>query len=85
MEHIVALDAGLSKYQPLKRIICYDDFDKGLNGWMDLHPNYVGNDFNTLRYSYVDKTQWGPLMLSSASFRFSGTHGSMDGTWSPSA
>jgi hypothetical protein len=82
MEHFVAFDPGLSKYQPLKRIICYDDFDKGLNGWMDLHPNYVGKDFNTLRYSYVDKTQWGPLMLSSASFRFSGTHGSMDGTYS---
>jgi hypothetical protein len=82
MEHLIALDAGLSKYQPLKRIICYDDFDKGLNGWMDLHPNYVGKDFNTLRYSHVDKTQWGPLMLSSASFRLAGTHGSMDGTYS---
>lgn len=82
MEHIIALDAGLSKYQPLKRIICYDDFDKGLNGWMDLHPNHVGKDFNTLRFSHVDKTQWGPLMLSSASFRLAGTHGSMDGTYS---
>ena len=82
MEHVIALDAGLSKYQPLKRIICYDDFDKGLNGWIDLHPNYVGTDFNTLRYSHVDKTQWGPMMLSSASFRLAGTHGSMDGTYS---
>lgn len=82
MEHVIALDAGLNKYQPLKKIICYDDFDKGLNGWMDLHPNYVGKNFNTLRYSHVDKTQWGPLMLSSASFRLSGTHGSMDGTYS---
>ncbi|SIN71743.1 DUF6772 family protein [Chitinophaga niabensis] len=82
MEHVIALDAGMNKYQPLKKIICYDDFDKGLNGWMDLHPNYVGKDFNTLRYSHVDKTQWGPLMLSSASFRLAGTHGSMDGTYS---
>lgn len=82
MEHVIALDAGLSKYQPLKKIICYDDFDKGLNGWMDLHPNYVGENFNTLRFSHVDKTQWGPIMLSSASFRFAGTHGSMDGTFS---
>lgn len=82
MEQVIALDAGLNKYQPLKKIICYDDFDKGLNGWMDLHPNYVGKDFNTLRYSHVDKTQWGPLMLSSASFRLAGTHGSMNGTYS---
>lgn len=82
MEHIIALDAGLSKYQPLKKIICYDDFDRGINGWMDLHPNHVGKNFNTLRYSHVDKTQWGPLMLSSASFRLAGTHGSMNGTYS---
>lgn len=82
MKHVIALDAGLNKYQPLKKIICYDDFDKGFNGWMDLHPNYVGKDFNTLRHSHVDKTQWGPLTLSSASFRLTGTHGSMDGTYS---
>lgn len=79
---MIALDVRFSKYQPLKKIICYDDFDKGLNGWIDLHPNYVGKDFNTLRYSYVDKTQWGPLMLSSASFPLAGTHGSMSGTYS---
>lgn len=82
MEHFVALDQGMSKYQPLRTIISYDDFDKGLCGWMDLHPNYVGKDFNTLRYSHVDKTQWGPIMLSTASFRLAGTHGSMNGTYS---
>ena len=82
MNHVISLDAGCNKFNPLSKIICYDDFDKGLCGWMDLHPNYVGKDFNTLRYSQVDKTQWGPIMLSSASFRFAGTHGSMDGTYS---
>lgn len=82
MEHIIALDSGLSKYQPLKKIICYDDFDKGMCGWIDLHPNYVGKDFNLLRHSQVEKTQWGPIMLSSASFRLAGTHGSMNGTYS---
>src|SRR3546814_11731415 len=81
MEHIIALDQGLSKYRPLKRIIAYDDFDKGLCGWMDLHPNHVGKDFNTLRYSHVDKTKWGPIMLSSASFRLAGTPCSMEGTY----
>ncbi|MES2416669.1 MAG: DUF6772 family protein [Bacteroidota bacterium] len=82
MNKVIALDSGLSKFRPLDKIICYDDFDKGMNGWLDLHPNYVGKDFNTLRYSHVDKTQWGPIMLSSASFRLVGTHGSMDGTYS---
>lgn len=79
---MIGTDYELHKFQPLKKIICYDDFDRGLKGWMDLHPNHVGKDFNTLRYSHVDKTQWGPVMLSSASFRFAGTHGSMDGTYS---
>lgn len=82
MKQVLALDAALSKFRPLETIISYDDFDKGLRGWIDLHPNYVGENFNTLRYSHVDKTQWGPIMLSSASFRFAGTHGSMDGTYS---
>lgn len=82
MDQVIALERGLSKFQPLKKIICYDDFDRGLNGWLDLHPNYVGKDFNLLRHSQVEKTQWGPIMLSSASYRFAGTHGSMDGTYS---
>lgn len=82
MKQIIALDQGLSKYQPLEKVITYDDFDRGMCGWLDLHPNYVGKDFNTLRYSHVDKTQWGPIMLSSASFRLAGTHGSMEGTYS---
>lgn len=82
MNSIIALDHEFSKFNPMKKIICYDDFDKGLNGWMDLHPNYVGKDFNTLRYSHIDKTQWGSIMLSSASFRFVGTHGSMSGNYS---
>lgn len=79
---VLMMDPGLSKYQPLQHIICYDDFDKGMNGWMDLHPNYVGQNFNLLRHSQIEKTQWGPLMLSSASYRFAGTHGSMNGTYS---
>ncbi|MFT4093212.1 MAG: hypothetical protein QM640_06195 [Niabella sp.] len=82
MHKMTGTNYELHKFDPLQRILCYDDFDKGQQGWMDLHPNYVGKDFNTLRYSHVDKTQWGPVMLSSASFRFAGTHGAMDGTYS---
>lgn len=82
MNSVIALDHEFGKFSPLNKIICYDDFDKGLNGWIDLHPNYVGKDFNTLRYSHVDKTQWGSIMLSSASFRLVGTHGSMNGNYS---
>lgn len=82
VQRVMMIDPGLSKFQPLNHILCYDDFDQGMNGWMDLHPNYVGENFNTLRFSQVEKTQWGPIMLSSASFRWAGTHGSMNGTYS---
>ena len=82
MPRVQMLDAGISRFQPLSHIICYDDFDKGMCGWMDLHPNYVGKDFNLLRHSQIEKTQWGPIMLSSASYRLAGTHGSMIGTYS---
>jgi hypothetical protein len=79
---VQVMDHGMSKFQPLSHIISYDDFDKGMSGWMDLHPNYVGENFNLLRHSQIEKTKWGPIMLSSASFRLAGTHGSMNGTYS---
>lgn len=78
---MLAYDGGLSKFRPLKHILCYDDFDRGLCGWVNLMPNYTLDDFG-VRDSIVEKTQWGPIMLSSATFRFPGTHGSMDGIYS---
>ncbi|MEC8992898.1 MAG: DUF6772 family protein [Candidatus Latescibacterota bacterium] len=29
----------LSRFSPLSRILCYDDFDEGLNGWCPLIGN----------------------------------------------
>lgn len=75
------LDYRLDKFQPLKHILCFDDFDNGLCGWTNLMPNYTLDNFG-VRDSVVEKTQWGPIMLSSGTFRFSGTHGSMDGIYS---
>lgn len=74
-------DYRLDKFQPLKAIISYDDFDNGLCGWTNLMPNYTLDNFG-VRNSIVEKTQWGPIMLSSGTFRFPGTHGSMDGIYS---
>lgn len=84
MNHInpvMAYDVGLSKFQPLQHILCYDDFDRGLCGWMDLKPNHTQEDFRALK-SIIDKTRWGPGMLSTASYGYAGTHGSMDGIYS---
>lgn len=71
-----------NRFQPLKRILDYSIFDKGFNGWMVLMPNFTeGPDFDTPP-SIVNKDQWPPVMLSSATFRFPGTHGSLSGTYS---
>ncbi|HML20288.1 MAG TPA: hypothetical protein PKD09_01490 [Aggregatilinea sp.] len=81
MNHTIAFPPGLSRFQPLPTILCYDDFDRGTNGWVDLKPNYRFEGFEP-RKGPLDLTRWGPTMLSSATFAFPGTHGSMDGTYS---
>ena len=81
MDHVYLYERGLSKYQPLKHILTYDDFDNGPCGWVDLCPNFTLPGFNA-RDSIIDKTKWGPIMLSTATFNYVGTHGSMEGTYS---
>jgi hypothetical protein len=67
----------LSRYQPMRRIICFDDFDEGINGWTELIGNYEGS-LDTLLPGYRDLR---PPMLSNISMWDSGTVGSMDGTY----
>jgi hypothetical protein len=68
-------------YAPLAHVISRDDFDDGMRGWLDLRPNFVDADFRP-RSREVDSEHWGSVMLSSATFPFSGTHGSATGTYS---
>lgn len=81
MERIVSYDGTLDRYSPLAHILCYDNFDTGLNGWIDLKPNFRFENFEPRRGT-VDLTHWGPTMLSSATYQYAGTHGSMTGTYS---
>lgn len=81
MNHTIVFDKGLANFQPLKRVLAYDDFDNGHCGWLDLKPNFVGENFKH-HESFIDHLRWGPPMLSTATFRFPGTHGSMSGTYS---
>jgi hypothetical protein len=81
MERTTDTYRGLDKFQPLRRILCYDDFDRGSCGWVDLTPNFTLENFSA-RPSIIDKTQWGPAMISTATFGYVGTHGSMDGIYS---
>ena len=45
MKPILSYPIGLSKFNPLDTILCYDDFDNGRQGWLDLKPNYRFADF----------------------------------------
>lgn len=68
-------------YNPLKNIIFADDFDKGYNGWIVLMPNFRQDKFDYYD-SFRGWKEWGPPMLSSATFQFAGTHGSLHGNYS---
>lgn len=72
---------AVSRYNPLARVLCADDFDRGHNGWLDLRPNFVKPGYRA-QSDEVDLVHWGPTMISSASFPRAGTHGSMSGTYS---
>ncbi|MDE5922159.1 MAG: hypothetical protein K2G79_01560 [Muribaculum sp.] len=71
-----------SRYQPLERIICYDIFNTGFNGWMTLLPNFTEYPDFDVPPTLVNKDQWPPVMLSSATYRYPGSHGAMSGTFS---
>jgi hypothetical protein len=83
-EHSAALrlallqaDPSLSRFDPLARIISFDDFDRGHCGWSQLVGNYEGS-LATLLPGYRDLT--GP-MLSTLSHWDGGSHGSFDGSY----
>ncbi len=74
---LLAADPRLSRFDPLPRILSYDDFDHGLQGWTALIGNYEDTldamlpEYQTLR---------GP-MLSNLSMWDTGTDGSAAGTY----
>lgn len=71
-------DVRLGKYSPLPRILCFDDFDEGMNGWCELVGNHAGN-LDQIRPIAKD---FRPPQLSTCTFFDIGTHGSVDGTYS---
>ncbi len=78
---MIGYGRGLEKFNPLEKVLVYDDFDLGLNGWLDLTPNFVHERYQS-QPSQVDLGSWGPSMLSAAPMRFAASHGSMEGTYS---
>lgn len=70
-------DPGLSRFDPLSRVIVYDDFDRGLQGWTSLIGNYEGS-LDAILPPYRDLR--GP-MLSNLSMWDTGSDGSMNGSY----
>ncbi len=76
MESLLA-NPRLSRFDPLERILCYDDFDAGLNGWTGL----IGNYEDSLDAMLPDYRDLRPPMLSNLTMWDTGTAGSMEGIY----
>ena len=70
-------DPRLSRFDPLDRILYYDDFDSGINGWSELIGNYEGS----LDAGLPEYADMRPPMLSNLTMWDTGTAGSMEGTY----
>ncbi len=81
MEHlmhaVLRADRRLSRFDPLPRILFYDDFDEGLQGWTTLVGNYE-DDIDRMHPGYQQITA---PMLSNLSHWDCGSHGAMSGTY----
>ena len=49
-------DPALSRFDPMRRIICFDDFDRGLCGWTQLVGNYE-HTLDSMHPGYAQHTQ----------------------------
>jgi hypothetical protein len=72
----------LSRFQPLDRVLVHDVFNNGFNGWMEIMPNFCDAPDFEESPSIMVKHQWPPVMLSTATFRYPGSHGSLSGQYS---
>jgi hypothetical protein len=70
-------DPRLSRFDPLPRIITYDDFDEGHCGWTQLVGNYE-HTLDAMLPGYAQHTQ---AMLSTLPTWDFGSHGSHDGNY----
>ena len=71
-------DVRLAKFDPLPRVLFFDDFDEGINGWCELCGNH-DNNLDNIRPLVRDLR---PAQLSTCTFFDIGTHGSFDGVYS---
>ncbi len=70
-------DPALSRFDPMPRIIAFDDFDRGFCGWTQLVGNYE-NSLDSMLPGYAQHSQ---AMLSTLSTWDFGSHGAFDGSY----
>ncbi len=70
-------DPRLSRFDPLPRILCLDDFDRGFCGWTQLVGNYE-DSLDAMLPGYAQHSQ---AMLSTLGTWDFGSHGSADGSY----
>jgi hypothetical protein len=74
---ILRADPALSRFDPLPRIISFDDFSRGHCGWSQLIGNYE-DDLDTMLPGYA---QHSSAMLSTLGHWDAGSHGGMDSSY----
>jgi hypothetical protein len=75
----LSADVRLSRFNPLPRILCFDDFNSGTHGWTELIGNH--NERGDLLTVDDHMRDFRPPQLSSCNFFDIGTHGAMSGTY----
>lgn len=70
-------DPRLSRFDPLPRIISFDDFDRGFCGWTQLVGNYE-DSLDAMLPGYAQHSQ--PMLSTLGTWDF-GSHGSADGSY----
>lgn len=75
----LSADPRVAKFNPLPRILAFDDFNEGTNGWVELIGNHDQHgDLDTVDDHMRD---FRPPQLSSCTFFDVGTHGTLTGTY----
>lgn len=77
LEALRLADPALSRFDPLPRIIAFDDFDRGFCGWTQLVGNYE-HTLDAMLPSYAQHTQ--PMLSTLPTWDF-GSHGGVDGSY----
>jgi hypothetical protein len=75
----LSADPRLSRFNPLSRILCHDDFNTGTHGWTELIGNH--DEKGDLRTVDDHMRDFRPPQLSACNFFDIGTHGALSGTY----